>query len=176
MSELDPAGMNPATNDEDDSAATRDRIQSWLLGEGWQLSEKPYPDALWLLEAQDSAGRHLVVGQKRAKPDQIILEGAVALSDGHRQLFEQLEAQERQEILWELRFTLLSLGVEFQGVSDPVARVMIGQRIYFDALGKDLFLQRVSQVRNGIIATIWTFARRLNLALSTGDDDSSGVN
>lgn len=176
MSERDSSLNEEEFEGEDNASATRDRIQSWLLGEGWQLAEKPYPDALWLLEAQDSAGRHLVVGQKRAKPDQIILEGAVALSDGHRQLFEQLDPNERQEILWELRFTLLGLGVEFQGVSDPINRVMIGQRVYFDALGKDLFLQRVSQVRNGIIATIWTFARRLNLALSTGDDDSSGVN
>lgn len=158
----------------------RAQVQTWLLGEGWRLTEKSHGDALWLLEARDAAGRHLVVGQKQGKQDQILLEGAVGIAPQHGTQIEGLPFADRQELLWDLRFTLLGLGVEFQGVEEPLTRVMVGQRIYFDGLTKDRFLQRVSQVRNGIIAVIWSVARRLNLnptpEAPAGSDGEPGVN
>lgn len=160
---------------EENAEAVRGRIQSWLLAEGWELAEKDHAEAVWLLEARDAGGRHLIVGQKRGKTDQLILEGAVVLSETHQTSFEALDGEARQELLWDLRFLLLGLGVEFQGVQDPFRRVTVGQRIYFDGLTRDGFLQRVTQVRNAILATIWTFARRLNLAPSA-DGAGEGVN
>lgn len=154
----------------------RDQVQTWLLDEGWRLSEKGHGDALWLLEARDGAGRHLVVGQKQGRDDQVLLEGAVVLAEPHKESFEALPYEMRQEILWELRFTLLSLGVEFHGVQEPLNRVMVGQRVYYDGLSKDRFLQRVSQVRNGILAVIWTVARRLSFAPGPGHEDELGIN
>jgi len=154
----------PAAAAEWTPEAVRGRIQSWLLGEGWELAEKDHGEALWLVEARDAGGRHLIVGQKRGKPDQVILEGAVVLSEPHQRSFEALNPEARQELLWELRFSLLGLGVEFQGVQDPFRRITLGQRVYYDGLSRDGFLQRVTQVRNAVLATIWTFARRLNLA------------
>lgn len=156
----DPAADAPSQQRIDE---VRAQVQTWLLGEGWRLTEKNLDGALWLLEAQDSAGRHLAVGQRQGRPDQIVLEGAVGIAPQHRTRFEELDAAARQDLLWDLRFRLLGLGVEFQGVEEPLTRVMVAQRIYFDGLTKDRFLQRVSQVRNGIIAVIWSVARRLQL-------------
>jgi hypothetical protein len=154
----------------------RGRVQNWLLGEGWELAEKEHAEAAWLVEARDPGGRHLVVGQKRGKADQVILEGAVVLSDPHRLSFDALPPEARQDLLWNLRFALLHLGVEFQGVQEPFRRVTLGQRIYYDGLTKDAFLQRLSQVRNAILATVWTVARRLNLTPPGEGDGESGIN
>lgn len=174
---LEPGLTNEA---EDRLAEVRAQVQTWLLGEGWRLTEKDHGDALWLIEARDAAGRHIVVGQKKGKADQVLLEGAVGIAPQHRTQLEAMAAAARQELLWDLRFTLLGLGVEFQGVEDPLERVMVGQRIYFDGLTKDRFLQRVSQVRNGIIAVIWSVARRLNLAPAAAapeaESGETGVN
>jgi hypothetical protein len=148
------------------------KVQNWLLGEGWQLAEKLHDDAVWLLDAQDGGGRHIVIGQKKGKLDQVLLEAAVALSENHRERFEALGFEDRQALLWDLRFRLLHLGLEFHGAQEPFVRVVLGQRIYLDGLSQDAFLQRVSQVRNGIIAVIWTVARHLNLA--PGDTEASG--
>jgi hypothetical protein len=156
--------------------SVRGRIQSWLLGEGWELAEKEHADALWLVEARDTGGRHLIVGQKRGKADQVVLEGAVMLSEPHQRSFEALDPAARQELLWDLRFTLIRIGVEFQGVQDPFRRVTLGQRIYYDGLTRDAFLQRVTQVRNAVLATIWTFARRLNLTPPVDGAGEAGVN
>jgi hypothetical protein len=171
---LDEPGREPAPGWTGD--AVRGRIQSWLLGEGWELAEKDHAEALWLLEARDGGGRHLIVGQKRGKADQVILEGAVVLSEPHQQSFEALAPEARQELLWDLRFTLLGLGVEFQGVQEPFRRITLGQRIYFDGLTKDGFLQRVTLVRNAILATIWTFARRLNVTPAAEGAGPGGIN
>lgn len=164
------SGGNPAAGE------VRARVQSWLLGEGWQLTEKTHGDADWLLEARDGAGRHVVVGQKKGREDQILLEGVVGIADVHQERLAALSADERQELLWDLRFRLLQLGVEFQGVQDPLVRVMVGQRIYFDGMSKDRFLQRVSQVRNGILAVIWSVSRRLELAPPSGETGGPRVN
>ena len=150
MTEIDPQDL-------------RAQVQNWLLGEGWQLTEKPHEDALWLLEAQDAGGRIVVVGQKRGKTDQVLLEAAVALTDNHRERFERLAAAERQELLWDMRFRLLQMGVEFQGAQEPLVRVVIGHRLYLDGIGQDRFLGRVARVRNAVIAVIWTIARHLHL-------------
>ena len=165
-----------AKPEERDWELLRARLASWLLGEGWQLAEKNHEDAVWLLEATDNQGRHLVVGQRKGKTEQVLLEGAVALSDQHQQSFQALPHLTRQELLWDLRFTLLTLGVDFHGVQEPFERVVLGQRIYEDALTRDRFTQRVSQMRNGILAVLWTVARRLDLAAPAAEIHDGGVN
>jgi hypothetical protein len=160
-----------------DADSLREKIQSWLMGEGWTLSEKNHGTANWLIEARDSGGRHLVIGQRQGKEDQILLEGAVAVAEPHQQQLAALSGVERQEMLWNLRFALLTLGVEFHGVEEPMTRVMIGQRIYLDGLTKDRFLQRVSRVRNGVLLVIWSVARQLKLAPPPGAiPEAQGVN
>ena len=158
----------PPPQNSDSAESLRDRIAGWLLGEGWQLAEKQHESALWLLEASDSQGRHLVVGQRLGRADQIIFEGAVALSEPHQRQFAALAAGERQSILWELRFTLLALGVDFHGAQEPLTRVAVGQRIYEDGLTRDRFTQRMMQVRNAILAVLWTVARHLEPSPSAG--------
>ena len=161
---------------EENSESVRSKIQGWLLGEGWQLAEKLHEDAVWLVEAQDSGGRHLVVGQKSGKPDQVLLEAAVAMADNHRERFELCSYEDRQSLLWDLGFRLLHLGVEFHGVQEPFTRGVVGKLIYRDGLSQDRFLQPVSQVRNGIIAVIWTVARHINPALGDSGGGEGGVN
>lgn len=170
---------DPLTPDSAEQAPpnlVRAKVQNWLLGEGWRLAEKTHDDAVWLVEAQDAGGRHLVVGQKKGRTDQVLLEAAVALSDPHRERFERLSHEERQALMWDMRFRILHLGVECSGIQEPLLRIVLGQRIYLDGLTQDRFLQRVSQVRNGVIAVIWTVAQRLNFAPGEGDSESAGVN
>ncbi len=45
---------------------TRDKIQNWLMNEGWQIAEQPHPDVEWLIRAEDAGGRRILVGQNKA--------------------------------------------------------------------------------------------------------------
>lgn len=139
----------------------RDKVQKWLMGEGWQISEQPHPEALWLIRAEDAAQRRILIGQNKSRPDQLHLEARVNLAEEHRKLFETLPQAKRREILWELRFRLLSMNVDFAGVAEPMQAVVLTQRIYTDGLTKDAFLQRFLMVRNAVISVIWSVIRYL---------------
>jgi hypothetical protein len=152
------------------------QVAQWLLSESWQLTARDHPEALWLLEARDAADRFVLVCQKKNRSDQVVMEATVGISPEHREQLAALPAEERREILWELRFTLLQMGLEFHAVQEPLERVSLGQRIYEDGLGKDAFLQRISLVRNGILAVVWTISRRLHGVMGSAETGGLGIN
>ena len=140
---------------------TRDKIQNWLMAEGWNLAEQAHPDLAWLIRAEDAGGRKILVGQNKARPDLIHLEARVNIAEEHRRKFESLPEERRREILWKLRFRLLLMNVEFVGVAEPMQAVLLTQRIYWDGLTKDSFIQRFLIVRNAVITVIWSIMQDL---------------
>lgn len=146
---------------EQNMESARDKIQSWLMSEGWQISEQTHADFAWLITAQDAGGRRIVVGQSKARQDLLHLEAAVEPSDEYREMFANLPEDRRREILWKLRFQLLSMNVDFSGVGEPLEAVLLTQRIYLDGLTKDAFIQRFHLVRNAVIAVIWSIIQHL---------------
>ena len=150
-----------AAENEQNVEQTRDKVQKWLMSEGWQISEQPHPDVLWLIRAEDAAQRRILIGKNKARPDQLHLEARVNLAQEHQKMFENLPEEKRREILWELRFRLLSMNVDFAGVAEPMQAVVLTQRIYMDGLTKDAFLQRFLIVRNAVISVIWSIIRYL---------------
>jgi hypothetical protein len=140
---------------------TRDKIQKWLMSEGWQIAEQTHPNFVWLIRAEDGGERRILVGQNKAKEDLIHLEAIVNLADEHQKKFETLDADRRREILWKLRFRLLAMNVDFVGVAEPMQSVLLTQRVYLDGLTKDAFLQRFQIVRNAVITVIWSIIQYL---------------
>ncbi|MCK4388023.1 MAG: DUF2299 family protein [Dehalococcoidia bacterium] len=147
--------INPSANE------IRAQIQTWLMEEGWRIRPESVPDAEWFISGESEAGVRIGVGQRRGSADQIIAQGSVTTNQTHQQQIAQLSTEERNDFLWDMRFRLLNMGVEFSGITDTPQEIRISQRIYYDGLTKDHFLQRVSQVRNGVLAVIWMVARRL---------------
>jgi hypothetical protein len=139
----------------------RDKIQNWLMSEGWQIAEQAHPNMSWLVRAEDAGGRRILVGQSKAREDVIHLEARVNIEDDYRQRFESLPDDERRKILWDLRFRLLHMNVDFAGVAERLAAVVLTQRIYLDGLTKDAFIQRFLNVRNAEIAVIWSVIQNL---------------
>jgi hypothetical protein len=139
----------------------RDKIQNWLMSEGWNIAEQAHPELAWLIRAEDAGGRRILIGQNKARTDLIHLEARVNVAEEHRSKFESLPAEKRREILWKLRFRLLMMNVDFAGVAEPMQAVLLTQRIYLDGLTKDNFTQRFLTVRNAVIAVIWSIMQDL---------------
>jgi hypothetical protein len=150
-----------ATEKEQDTRGTRDKVQNWLMAEGWKIAEQPHPNMEWLIRAEDVAQRRILVGQSKVRQDQIHLEALVNIAEEHHKKFGSLPADKRREILWKLRFRLLLMNVDFAGVAEPMQAVMLTQRIYLDGLTKDSFIQRFLIVRNAVIAVIWSIIQDL---------------
>jgi hypothetical protein len=146
---------------EQSSEVTRDKVQNWLMAEGWKIAEQPHPNMEWLIRAEDAGGRRVLVGQSKVRQDQVHLESLVTIADEHRKKFESLPEDRRRDILWRLRFRLLLMNVDFAGVAEPMQAVMLTQRMYLDGLTKDSFIQRFLIVRNAVIAVIWSIIQDL---------------
>jgi hypothetical protein len=143
------------------SQQIQSKIQAWLMEEGWRIRQEQAPDAEWFVSGESEARVRIGVGQRKGSPDQIIVQGSVTIDQAHQDKINKLPKDERGKFLWDLRFSLLNLGVEFSGVTEPPQEIRISQRIYEDGLTKDRFLQRVSQVRNGVLNVLWMIARKL---------------
>ena len=141
--------------------ANRDKIQNWLMAEGWNIAEQTHPDLAWLIRAEDAGGRRILIGQNKAKPDLLHLEARVNVGDEHKGKFASLPDEKRREILWRLRFRLLMMNVDFAGVTEPMEAVVLTQRVYLDGLTKDTFVQRFLTIRNAVIAVIWSIMQDL---------------
>jgi len=70
-----------------------------------------------------------------------------------------MDATQRRSLLWDLRFDLIKMGVDFNGMAEPVQQVDITQRMYDDGLTKDRFLQRVTKIKNAQVLVIWSINR-----------------
>ena len=153
-------GSSSTTNSRNEEI--KEQIQKWLMEEGWRIRTENVPDAEWFLSGESEAQVRIGIGKKRERPDQIIIQGSVTFQQEQQEQITQFPSAERNDFLWNMRFSLLNLGVEFSGVTEPPQEIRISQRIYYDGLTKDRFLQRVSQVRNGVLTVLWMVAKKLD--------------
>jgi len=153
-----PEGGNmankPPSND------VRDKVNGWLMEDGWKLQKHTLPDASWAFIAEDPNIRRIVVGQKVGRDDQLLLQAAVIPDENVMTQLDKLAEDERNNFLWDLRFELLRAGIDFNGVGIPFKRVEVMMRITTDALTKDVFVQRLGQVHKGVILVQWMTARK----------------
>jgi hypothetical protein len=139
------------------SAAAQVSVKAWLLSEGYRVESTTSPDTHWLLVATDESGRPLAVGQKVDRPERLMITATSQVADEHQRKFEALAKKRRDDFLWDVRFALLQTNVEFDGLNEPVGLINVGELVYLDALTKDCFMQRVSQVRKAQLLVLWKF-------------------
>lgn len=143
------------------SSQIKDKVRTWLMEDGWSLRQETPQQSLWAFVATDQFGRIIVVGQRINKEDEVVIQGAVNISDDTTDRIRRLTEDEKNNLLWDLRFELVKTNLEFNGIALPLKRVEVVERIFLDGLTKDSFLQRTSEVRKGVIIVMWILARKL---------------
>jgi len=138
----------------------KDLVRTWLMEDGWSLRQETPGQSLWAFVAEDQFGRKIVVGQRVGKDDEVVIQGAVNISDDTTDRIGRLSEDERNNLLWDLRFELVKTNLEFSGISLPLKRIEVVERIFQDGLTKDSFLQRASEVRKGVLIVLWILARK----------------
>lgn len=140
---------------------SRQRIERWLLADGWTVSPTDAPDAAWLLVAVHPSQIRMQVGQKTEHPDVLILQASVSLSDEHQRRLAALAPPLRADLLWDLRIDLLHSGCEFDGLGEPLDRVRLHRRLFVEDLTRTGFLERVDALRHLVLLVITRVARAL---------------
>lgn len=143
------------------SRQIQEKVQAWLMEEGWSLRKESDPKAIWVFTAEDRFGRKVGVGQEVGKEDMVVMQATVTLDEDTINRIAQLPKPERDEIIWNLRFEVIRTELEFDGLGEPLEKISVGTRIFSDALTKDLFLLRTSQVRKGLLIIQWVLAKAL---------------
>jgi len=139
----------------------KDKVRTWLMEDGWSLRQEAPSKGLWTFVATDQFGRIIGVGQRKNKEDEVIIQGAINIDDDTNDRIMRLTEDDRNNLLWDLRFELVQTNLEFSGISLPLKRIEVVERIFLDCLTKDCFLQRTSEVRKGVLIVMWLFARKL---------------
>lgn len=158
-----------------EQTSIREKLTSWLVAEGYTVREGQARDAAWMLVVEDPAQRRFMVGQKPNRPDVIVIQGTVAISDQHGQQLDDLPDEEREDFLYDLRFRLLGLELDFQGVAHPLRQVMLNEHVYWEDLTRNEFFRTLKRVRHGIVAVIWSVGRKLQQPTAPQPEDGGGV-
>jgi len=138
----------------------KERIREILMEDEWSIRQESAPRAIWAFVAEDRAGRKIVVGQNKGREDQVIIQGAVTIDEVTSNRLGQLSEEEHNNFLWDLRFELLRTDLDFNGIEMPLKRIEVKTRVFLDALAKDTFLIRTSQVRKGVLVILWMIAKK----------------
>lgn len=137
------------------------RIQKWLLDEGFKVQSVSNEHASFNFVAEDAEGRKVNIIQPIKKIDQIIIATRAVLTQEQIDKLSRISEDERNRILWTLRFGLLDRGVGFSPISMPLESIQVSTVVYYDGLNKDNFMHRLFEVRKALLFIFWTIDREL---------------
>lgn len=141
----------------------QERVREWLIHSGWSVRQVSPENAYWAFGTENPTGLKIVVGQDAGRENVLFIEATIVDAEMSG-LVDGLPEKEREEFLWTIRFELLHLDVEFNGVEAPLKTIRLAQRVFFDGLTQDLFFQRLTDVMRGIAAVEWHVSRRFKKA------------
>ena len=160
---LESLNMTSADNSSEDPRfeSVRNQITKWLLAEQWKLRELSDDKTAWAIVAEDSQSKKVILAQPNDKPEVVLIQAAVNVAKEQSAKIKALEARDRQDLLWEIRFQLLNMRVKFQGVSDDPEKIIVKQHLYFENLNRNEFVRSLETVQDSILAVIWIIQKRL---------------
>ncbi len=137
-----------------------------MARENWTVKPRTREGVIWTLMAEDRHKRRLLISQQHGHEDRVLLEARVVPTPEQAEKLEALPVGQANDLMWDMRLELSRMGIDFQGVTLPLKRVVLTQALYFEgaldgALAKDTFFQRVEHVRRGIAMVQFLLQRRL---------------
>lgn len=157
-------GMSMST----ERTEVRDRIQKWFLDEGFTIRPGRDQNAFFDFAIEFHDGSRLNVSQRTDKPDQVVIVTRLRLSKEQTNRLMGMNITKRNEILWDLRFGLLSRRVGFSAIDMPLRSLEISSAVYYDGLTKDHFMSECFKVRNALVYIEWTIGRELSERMISG--------
>lgn len=135
------------------------KVREWLVEEGVYKDKvaDENADYHFIAEIPPNSRQYIDVVFPKNRDDMVVIASGIKLSDEHYHSLMALNPDRRNELLWEMRFTLLFLPTGFQilpNVNDPQL-FQFTRELYFDGLNKNLFMDAVKQVYRCKLYVIW---------------------
>lgn len=149
------------TEDSKTSATVRQKIRSWLHTVGIKTEDRDVARAAWTILVSDPGGRKISIIQPSDRPGLILLRSGILPDEATQNRLSGLSSEARANFIWDLRFELMRLGVEFDGIQWPLARVGIQSVVLVEDLGASSFMDLLWRHRSACVTVQWMIDRAL---------------
>lgn len=135
----------------------RKTVKDWVVERQFRFT--PSKDQGWVWGYNIEKGDFgFSVYQPSGHPEVLIIRVNADLED-YQSRVEDLSEKERMELIFDLRFKLLNLSIEFDIPNDELKVEEIYRELMTESLNKTDFWESVFQIQKGLLATVWTLER-----------------
>ncbi len=103
----------------------------------------------------------MALGMLATSKDGIVIQMGLALEQTQTEQIAQMEVQDRNNLLFDVREGLLYLGLQYN-IQPNFSQIIIESTLYFEGLTKNELLGRIHRVRDGGILCIDKILRAFN--------------
>ena len=133
-------------------------IQNWLVEESLikEKSNDPNANFHYVINYPDKNNMDIV--QPKGKKDLIIIGCGTQVSPEHIQLMNESSNSEKEEFLWELRFRLNNLLLDFQinvDTNKNLNQFIITDNLFEDGLTKNSLIKTINKIFKAKLLCIW---------------------
>jgi hypothetical protein len=140
----------------------QDKIQKWLADEGYFRQKVPDENSNFHFIINYPEGHVIDVIQPKGKEDLIVIGCATNVSPEHLTQMKKMNSEDREEFIWEFRFALNGLLVDFQ-IQHPeniLQSYVVSSEIYEDGLNKDRLISSVKNVFRAKLQGLWKIQQK----------------
>jgi hypothetical protein len=134
-----------------------DKVQKWLADEGYFRQKVPDENSNFHFIINYPEGHVIDIIQPKGKEDMIVIGCATNVSPEHLSKIKKMNIEEREEFIWEFRYSLNSLLVDFQlqHPENVLNSYVVSSEIYEDGLSKDRLISTVKNVFRAKLQGLW---------------------
>lgn len=153
------------------------KFRTWLTDDGWGVQAVNDPENHQNLQfSKEGSPTYNLI---HPNPNANFAAIAVGIpGDEFTAVLKKQDQPEVQDFLWDLRISLLELGVEFKGVDVPTENISIHAPTYFEGTTRDSFMDKFRSVKNAIHLLRWKLNATFSLqeeTLGTQPDDQDYI-
>ncbi|HSO25155.1 MAG TPA: DUF2299 family protein [Methanobacteriaceae archaeon] len=140
----------------------KDEIQKWLADEGYFRQKVPDENSNFHFIINYPESHVIDVIQPKGKEDMIVIGCATNVSPEHLSQMKKMNSEDREDFIWEFRFALNGLLVDFQ-IQHPdniLQSYVVSTEIYEDGLNKDRLISSVKNVFRAKLQGLWKIQQK----------------
>lgn len=140
----------------------QDKIQKWLADEGYFRQKVPDENSNFHFIINYPESHVIDIIQPKGKEDMIVIGCATNVSPEHLSQMKKMNSEDRENFIWEFRFALNGLLVDFQ-IQHPeniLQSYVVSTEIYEDGLNKDRLISSVKNVFRAKLQGLWKIQQK----------------
>ncbi|MHC1597530.1 MAG: DUF2299 family protein [Methermicoccaceae archaeon] len=149
-------------------------VRRWLVDRNCLVGEEAGADVHFQYAARNRIGVNFVVVQPKALVRSVLVVARLTLHPEHFKALQGMEAEERHELIMDIRYKLLLSGAAFH--TDPQEGDVINSLVFeveiaYDELSEGRLIDAVERVQRSLLYVVWRLTDALGKAHNNEDYD-----